>query len=100
MNTNELTNTLSKIIELHTQMKNAYFYTPPNRANARREYEIKNSMENIFCFKGKKYRVVQKTTCSCRNVYYSMTIYENEIILHKDIRFIKKMLCSISTPTS
>jgi hypothetical protein len=80
---------ISQILDLHEKMRNAYFWTPPGAANARRSYESRNSdsfnceFELVTQLKTKQ--KVQKislelecdTSCSCKNVYYHGRFYEN-----------------------
>lgn len=88
-------NALQSIIDLHEKMKGAYFYTPPASAAGRRAYETKNSMATEFDVDGQKVEVVQSASCSCKNVYYKMTICIDGNATSKDIRFIKKLLKSL-----
>ena len=84
---------LQAIINLHDKMKGSYFYHSPSSASSRRSYEKYNSLTTEFEFDGQQIRVEQGTRCSCKNVYYSMSIYINGVC-GKDIRFIKKLLKS------
>jgi len=88
----DLIQTLNRIIDLHECMKGAYFFTPPNDAQSRRRYEDKHTLYSEFEYKGNRYYVKQETTCSCRNVYYKISYYENNNLVYKDIRFIKRIL--------
>lgn len=83
---------LQSIIDLHNKMKGAYFYSPPQQAYARRRYEEHNSMSTEFVLDGEEILVEQITSCSCKNVYYSMSIYIDGKITDKNIRFIKNIL--------
>ena len=73
-------------------MKGCYFYSSPSVASMRRSYEDYNSMTVAFMLDGKQIRVEQDTTCSSRNVYYKMTIFINDEVTNKNIRFIKSIL--------
>lgn len=87
--------TLQDIIDLHEKMRGAYFYTPPGNATGRRSYERKNSMTTEFEYAGQRIEIVQDTQCSCKNVYYKMSINIDGRGTNKDIRFVKKMLKSL-----
>lgn len=87
----ELKGKLEEIIDLHDQMKGSYFFSPPRFAKSRRRYEEARSMCNSFEFQGVHYMVEQLTTCSCKHVYYNMTIFIDGLDSGKDIRLIKKM---------
>lgn len=92
MKTNVTIQSLESIIDLHDKMKNCYFFSSPSSAAMRRSYEKYNSMTTEFELDGQQVKVVQDTKCSCRNVYYKMTIYIDGQQVKKDIRFIKKIL--------
>jgi len=89
---NDTINILIRILTLHEAMKSSYFFTPPQNASSRRWYEDNHSLTSTFQYKGDIYTVEQKTSCSCRNVYYSIKYYKNDAPLNVDIRFIKKIL--------
>jgi len=85
------------VIDLHTQMKNCYFYHAPTKAINRRIYEQQHSHTSTFFYDGHRYDIKQITLCSCKNVYYKMHIYQDGKALDKDIRFIealRKKLCN------
>lgn len=92
----ELIEKLKIIICLHEKMRNSFFWTPPSNACGRRAYEERNSLETKFVFKGDTYEVIQKTECSCKNIYYSVKYKKNDEIIKADIRLIKKILKIIS----
>jgi len=91
-NTTATKTNLEQIIALHASMKGCYFYTPPCGATGRRAYEKNHSLTTEFDVDGQHIRVEQGTSCSCSNVYYSMSIYIDGQKIRKDIRFIKSML--------
>lgn len=92
MSKKDIISKLNSIISLHEEMKNSYFFYSPSHASGRRAYEDSHSLDTIIFTDVSIIRVVQETSCSCKNVYYSMSIYEDGKLLHKDIRFIKKLL--------
>jgi len=92
INRNEIEKQLNEVIYLHEKMKGAYFFKPPCNAASRRLYEEKNSLITLFSFENNEYKVMQTTNCSCNNIYYKMSIFENDQLTNKDIRFIKKVL--------
>ena len=87
----EIISKLEAVIELHDKMKGCYFYTPPHTASKHRFYEEVNSLKTEFEYDGDSIVIEQVTSCSCRNVYYSVTYYINGKYVKKDIRFVKKI---------
>ena len=83
---------IENILTLHEKMKKAYFFAPPQKAKSRREYEEYNSKKTTTTHKGQKIEVAQITECSCKNVYYKMTIFVNGSQTKKDVRFLKSMI--------
>ncbi len=80
------------VINLHEKMKGAYFYKSPGNASSRRYYEKQNSLITKFSYKKQKIEIKQETTCSCKNVYYKMTIYIEGEKTNKNIKFLKSLL--------
>jgi hypothetical protein len=78
-------------------MRGCYFYSSPYSAASRRSYERCNSMTTEFELDGQQIRVEQGTTCSCRNVYYKMTIYIDGEKTTKNIRYIKTLLAKLES---
>lgn len=95
MKEKELLLKLNDIVSLHESMKGAYFFHSPRVAALRRRYEEQHSQVTEFDYNGHHYLVEQETTCSCRNVYYSIYYYMDGEVLYKDIRYIKKMIREI-----
>lgn len=91
MNNNTISQ-LNAIIKLHEKMKGSYFYNSPMNASSRRSYEQHNSLETTITHNNQEVRVEQNTQCSCKNVYYKMSIYINGNITTKNISFVKKLL--------
>ena len=61
---------IEAIIEEAMILKNAYFYTPPSSAGARRYYESKHSHSTVeWTEGGDTYSARYDVTCSCRNIY-------------------------------
>lgn len=81
------------VISLHENMKNSYFFTPPQSASSRRYYEKKYSREYAFIYDGVEYCFDLCTQCSCKNIYYSAYITVDGI--KKDIRAVKKLLTTV-----
>jgi hypothetical protein len=94
-NAMNIKNELNSIINLHEKMRNSYFWSSPSVAASRRDYEKYNSNDYEFSFENQKIRVLQDTSCSCKNIYYSMKIFIDDKIVNKDIRFIKKIYKSL-----
>ena len=88
----KMKNKLNSIIQLHDKMKNCFFWSSPSSSASRRNYESYNSLESSVMYNNQVIKVIQNTSCSCKNIYYSMKIYVNDELVNKDIRFIKKML--------
>ena len=90
------TSPLDSIIDLHERMRGAYFFLPPANSYARRVYENKNSMTSEVKTTSGHYVVRQDTECSCRKVYYRMTINllidGQEVRTNKTIRYIKVLM--------
>lgn len=64
---------LQLIIDQHENMKNSYFYHSPKNASSRRSYEKNNTLHFIGEFAGHELDLLCKTSCSCKNVYYTGT---------------------------
>lgn len=61
---------ISAIIAEAEAMKNAYFFTPPCTAGARRSYERQHSHNLVEWEEGGHcYSAQYSVTCSCKNVY-------------------------------
>lgn len=59
-----------EIIEEAENMRNAYFFTPPQRASARRSYEEKHSHGPVtWDDNGHAYSAELSVICTCHNVY-------------------------------
>lgn len=87
---------LEAVEDLHDDMANSYFYTPPKISIKRRLYEEKKSNSCEFTLGSVEYKVEQKTNCSCNNVYYYMEIISSEkVVFNLNISFIKKILDGI-----
>ena len=65
---------LQRVLNLHEAMKGCYFFQPPASAGQRRAYEAHNSLETEIIHDGKTIGISQVTECSCKNVYYKMSI--------------------------
>ena len=63
---------LERIINTHEQMKNHYFWNPPNIAALRRKFERMNTHPEIaWTENGTHYTAETKCTCSCNHIYYN-----------------------------
>ena len=60
-----------KMLSNHSRMRNAFFYTPPLRADGRRSYEDRYSMDERFEYNGHAYEYHARCSCSCKNVYFN-----------------------------
>lgn len=81
------------ITNLHDSMKNSYFFYSSNNAASRRSYETMNSRTTEFIFDEKRYIVKQVTKCSCKNVYYKLSIdTDKETDSNLNIGFINKII--------
>ena len=71
----------------HDKYKSCYFWTPPTNASQRRreEFEFNHSFE----LDGVLYEIEQCLELSCRNYYYSFSVYVNG--QKKDIRALKRL---------
>lgn len=83
---------LKKIVEHHNVMKRSFNWNPPVHANNRRKYEKDNSYSYSFIYEDNSYDVLQKVRCSCKHIYYTLTILKNGIDYGEDVRFIKKII--------
>ena len=77
---------LTQFINQSEKFKNAYFWSPPSVAAARRSYEKSNS----FSYSGKNYSISFTVSCSAKNIYITKKciIYGQELTL----RDAKKLL--------
>ena len=63
-------NQIEAIVNEADAMRNAYFFSPPGAAGARRAYEKKHSHPRIeWSEGGHTYTAEYTVSCSCRNVY-------------------------------
>ena len=63
-------NAIRDIIAQAEKMRNAYFWSPPQNAAGRRNYEQYNSREKIEWVDGRDtYTAEYIVDCSCRNIY-------------------------------
>lgn len=94
MTTQQISKNIEQIISLHESMRNAYFWSAPSSAQARRAYEQTHSAELAFDYNGKSYFFSCETTCSAKNVYYRghFTVDGNK----KTVAAAKKLLQQIA----
>jgi len=81
---------LQEIINTHKKMRGAYFFRPPSSALRRRNYEIARSSHMTFSINGVAYEIDQITECSCKNVYYSLSVVVGG--RKKNVRALKKLV--------
>jgi len=80
---------LSRIVEIHGQMKGCYLWTPRGNRAQRDRYAAERTNSVSFNRQGKRYQVTQDTTCSAQNVYYSLDVRVDGT--KKDIRAIRNI---------
>ncbi len=69
---------IGELIEKAEDLKNAYFWTPPQIAAQRRYYEEKNSIPKIeWKENGDDYSAEIEVKCSCNNIYVTKNFYRN-----------------------
>lgn len=62
---------LDQILRTHEQMRNMYWWNPPNTAAGRREFEKRCTHEEIaWTENGDRYTAATECTCSVKNIYY------------------------------
>ena len=67
---NNIISAIGAIIDEATEMKNAYFFTPPVNAGGRRYYEKQHSHNQVeWTEGGHTYTAEYIVSCSCANVY-------------------------------
>ena len=81
---------LEGIIQHHNKMKGSYFFTPPSSANSRRQYEENNSDNFRFIANDHLIDVTQNVSCSCRNIYYNMSVTIDDNKENKLLDYLKK----------
>lgn len=79
-----------EIIALHGQMRHTYFWTPRGNRAYRDTYAAERSNEVEFYHQGRRIHVNQETTCSTRNIYYSLSVYVDGV--KKDVRVLRKIV--------
>lgn len=87
---NEIKSILSNIISNHERYKKSYFFNPPTSAPARRSLEKSISGEYSIIIMDDKFEINQSLQCSCKNVYYRLSVYYND--KKKDIRTLRNLL--------
>ena len=84
----ELHKQLSTVLRTHDRYRGSYFWNPPSSASQRSAMEFETHLK--FSYKEEIYEIIQSVSCSCRNIYYHCSIYQND--KKKDIRIVKKLL--------
>jgi hypothetical protein len=72
---NEIKNQINKMMDNHDKYKNCYFWKNTGNAANRRRQEF--SDELIFTLNDVEYKWVQDLSISCRNFYWTSSIYKN-----------------------
>ncbi len=78
------------ILETHEKMKGCYFWTSPKSATSRRRMEDEHTHELEFAYEGKAYQVASTTTCSCKNIFYSLSVRVDG--KKKDVRTLRRLI--------
>ncbi len=78
---------INRALENHDKFKDAYFWTPPWNAAARRRMEEENTWEVKFTNAGITYEYTSDVSCSCKNVYYSGAFFVDGV--QKTVRCFK-----------
>ena len=89
----EIREKILNTIEKHEKWSKSYFWSPKTNAGGRRSIENNFKSEHpsySFTHQGVKYEVVTSLDVSCKNYYYSLSIYVDEE--KKDIRALKKLI--------
>jgi len=81
---------VKKFVDYYEKFKNAYFWTPPSPAAARRRYEKQNSISYKFKKNKNLYECELHVTCSCANIYVNRNIRVNGE--KKNIRALKALI--------
>lgn len=79
---------LELFVKNHEKYRGSYFWKPPSAASQRRSQEFDHCL--TFQYKGDVYELEQSLEFSCKNVYWTSTVYVNE--KKKDIRVIHKLI--------
>lgn len=70
MNKQEILSALSALVATAEKFRNAYFWSSPQKAADRRNYEKYHSIpEFAFEYDGKSYTAEYSVQCTCNNVY-------------------------------
>jgi hypothetical protein len=85
---------LELFVKNHEKYRGSYFWKPPSAASQRRSQEFDHCL--TFQYKGDVYGLEQSLEFSCKNVYWTSTVYVNE--KKKDIRVIHKLIGSKKPP--
>ena len=94
---------IERILDTHDRYKKAYFFKPDSTANGRRRNErmfAKNNPDVSFIKNGSLIKVSMSYSESCKNVYYSISITQDDFYkeesasnpIAKNITTIKKLI--------
>ena len=78
-----------EIVAIHDEMAGCYFWTPRGNRAQRDEYAEERTNGIVFFHKGRRVKVEQDTTCSAKNVYYSLGVWVDGV--KKDVRVLRKI---------
>ena len=81
--------TIETIIARHERFSSSYFWAPPGNASGRRQMEAQNSASLVVDLAGDHYEISQSVSCSCRNVYYRLSVSRNG--QKKDVRALRAL---------
>lgn len=87
---------LNRILEIHKKMNTHELIIPPNTYEEQQSYCRYNSAISNFYYRGHRYYVNQRTTCSHWKVYYQIHCYEDGKEIPTDIYSFEQMLKELS----
>jgi hypothetical protein len=80
-------------IEQHEKRSKSYFWKPNTNAGGRRSIENKFKIDHpsySFTHQGIKYEIITSLDVSCKNYYYSLSVYVDAE--KKNIKTLKKLI--------
>lgn len=85
---------ITRAIDHHEHFSNAYFWSPPGQAAARRAMERNKSFAERFLLDGSMYAYESSVRCSCKNVYYHGTFLVDGV--KKNVRCFRAALARVT----
>ena len=79
---------IKEVIYLHEKYSKSFYWKPPTTASQRRQQEFENSFS--FNLNGVIYEIDQSLELSCKNFYYTLTVYVDDT--KRNIRSLKKLI--------